>query len=323
MGTTRIKVIDLSSSQQEIKTARKHAEKLSGAVKIKKDKTKAETIPASEIPTQEIQATLAQTQEMPVEQKDSIPDTKVKEGKNQPTPIVKKTKESPLKKHARHKGAKYQKAAALIEPKDYSPKEAFKLLPMTSFTKFDPTVEVHLGLSEKNIKVTVNMPHFKEKKDHHPKYLIFADQKTLPKEAQVIWGNEKTIAEVEKGSLKAGRDFTEVIASPQYMPKLAKIAKILGPKGLMPNPKNETVSENVEKFFDGSASLAGTTVKTDPTAPVIHTKIGKLSQKTTELEANFKALITAIGTTKIKKATLTTSMGPPIRLDPNKLTAAQ
>jgi large subunit ribosomal protein L1 len=99
------------------------------------------------------------------------------------------------------------------------------------------------------------------------------------------------------------------------MPSLAKVAKILGPRGLMPNPKNGTIVEDPKTVLEGQANQDSYRYKTDPTAPIIHAKIGMLSQNSDELKNNLKVLITSIGPSKIKKATITTSMGPGLRFN--------
>ena len=307
MGTTRIKVIDLSSQEQEIKTSRKHAEKLTGAAKLKEEKKPAtEKIaqPKTEIPEEKI---------APVEgaAKSSV-------AKNIKTVKAGTTKKPTQKAHSK----KYQEASKLIDKlKAYLAKEALDLLSKTSTTRFDPTVEVHLNVNDKNLKGRVNFPHSigakKEKR-----YLVFSEKKTEGTK-NVTWGNQNSIAELESGKLKPGRDFDAVISTPKFMPQLAKVAKILGPRGMMPNPKAGNITDDPAKILsqkdDGYCEF-----KTDPTAPIIHTKIGKLSAKQEALEENLKALIGAIGPTKIKKAIIKSTMSPAIKLDPSsfsKLTA--
>ena len=102
------------------------------------------------------------------------------------------------------------------------------------------------------------------------------------------------------------------------MPALAKIAKILGPKGLMPNPKSGTILDDPLKYF-AKGDDNSTEFKIDPTAPIIHAKIGKLSQGEKELWENLKALIFAIGPSKIQKAILKSTMSPAIKLDVSSL----
>lgn len=302
MGTTRVKVIDLSSAEKEKKAVKKHI--------VKPIENQQNSQPATTPLTEQIDNTENQIVEVGKNQEPQI----VPQGKSQEKIKKNKAKIKPSQK----KGAKYQSVKKVVEDKKYPLTEALTLLPQTSYTKFDPTVEIHLNVTEKNIKSSVNMPYLTaEKKD--VKYLVFADKNANIKNQSIVWADEKTIAEIEKGTIKTGKDFDIVIASPKFMPALAKVAKILGPKGLMPNPKNGTVTENIEKFLENAQSTTGIAIKCDPTAPIIHTKIGKLSQKEAELQANLKALVLAVGLSKIQKATLTTTMGPAIRLDTTTL----
>ncbi len=297
MGTTRIKVIDLSSSKGEIKTARKHAEKLSELENLKKGdkKTKNTLAVEPEAVTTELNA----EQTSPVENPQEIEKT------SGPKPKVNK-------KNTHPRGKKYLNAKDIVQDKNYSIAEALELLEKTSYAKFDPTVEIHLTVSDKNLKGSVKFPHL-ESKQKENKYLIFSDQKIETKKS-VIWGSEKTIGEIENSDLKPGRDFDVVLTTPKFMPTLAKVAKILGPKGLMPNPKNGTITENIEKFLEGGTGFSEYKFKTDPSGPVLHTPLGKLSQKKEDLKANLDALISVIGASKIKSATLSSTMSPGIKV---------
>jgi len=305
MGTTRIKVIDLSSDHKEIKTSRKHAEKLSGVAALKeKKKPKAKIEKKSEE-----KAVTESTPSVPsVPSKPSVP------------PAIKKPSAPPasvppaVARH-HHLGKKYYQASALVDKnKLYPSKEALELLVKTSFTRFDPTVEIHLNVSDKNIRGKVNFPHSVGPKKEK-RYLIFSNQIPDTKyQIPVVWGNEKTIDEIAAGRFKPKKDFDVVISTPKFMPLLAKVAKILGPAGLMPNPKNNTIAEDVTSVIN-KTSETSFEYKTDPTAPIIHTSLGKLSEKPQAIQENLKALVASIGPTKIKKAVLTTTMGPGIKLD--------
>lgn len=316
MGTTRIKVIDLSSDQKEIKTSRKHAEKLSGAAKLKSedqktqqsqkvDKSESQNIDESE--NQSISVSGSGT---PTQQSTDIADTQ--ENRETDTSTHK-----PTDSQTHRQGKKYLQVKKQIENKIYKVKEALEIFPKTSTVKFDPSVEIHLNVVDQKIKGNVKFPHaFKEKKGQkQTRYLIFTDKRLTINDKPIVWGDEKTINDIENGTLKPSKDFDVVIASPKFMPKIAKIAKILGPRGMMPNPKNGTITEDFEKAVSGANSEEGYAFKSDPNAAIVHAKIGKLSQKPAELEENLKALITAVGQSKIKKATLTSTMGPPVKLD--------
>ncbi|OGD84162.1 hypothetical protein A2165_02865 [Candidatus Curtissbacteria bacterium RBG_13_40_7] len=219
-------------------------------------------------------------------------------------------------KHHRHLGKKYHQASSLIDKnKAYPAKEAIELLSKASYIKFDPTVEIHLNVIDKSIRGKVNFPHaVGQAPKRKARYLVFSNTKSISDDQQIIYGSEKTIEEILQGSLKPKRDFDQVIATPKFMPLLAKVAKILGPLGLMPNPKNGTVTEDASAFIQ-KPQESGYEYKTDPTAPIIHTSLGKLSTKPQAIEENLRALISSIGLTKIKKATVTTTMGPGIKLD--------
>ena len=98
------------------------------------------------------------------------------------------------------------------------------------------------------------------------------------------------------------------------MPKLAKAAKILGPKGLMPNPRNGTITDDLKKAVEGFKG-GKTEYKTESKAPIIHLGLGKLNQPNEELEANVKTLLQTIGKTRVKKVILSPTMGPSVKVD--------
>lgn len=202
---------------------------------------------------------------------------------------LKKTK--PKKK----RGKKYLAARTKIDPtKTYTLPEAIKLVKETSFSGFDATVEAHLVTLKPGIQAEVTLPYFQGK----TKRVEIASDETLKK-------------------LEAGKiDFDILISTPAFMSKLVKYAKVLGPKGLMPNPQNGTITdqpeEAVKKLQKGATSL-----KTEQSAPLVHTVFGKVSQKEEELEANLKAILAAVGTNNIKKAVICSSMGPGIKLGLN------
>lgn len=317
MGTTRIKVIDLSSDEKEIKTSRKHAEKLTGAAKLKKEKK-----PKKEVSKGPKGTEVTKAEEEISETTESTQAAGITESPQPSQPSKTSVSSEPSAKSAarekppnlRHKGRKYLAAKQKIENgKQYPVKEAIALLSQTSISKFDPTVEIHLNVADKNVKGTVSLPHPFTVKTKEKRYLVFSEKKQEVVGKQIIWGDEKTIAEIENGQLKPGKDFDAVVSTPQFMIKIAKIAKILGPAGLMPNPKNKTMTEDISQALNSKDE--GFSLKCEQQAPIIHTKVGKLSEKAEDLEENLKALIFAIGPQKIKRATLTSTMSPGIRLD--------
>ena len=118
------------------------------------------------------------------------------------------------------------------------------------------------------------------------------------------------MAEIKEGKV----NFDILIATPVTMPKLLQFARVLGPKGLMPNPKNGTLTDKPEEAVK-KLSAAKTMVKTEKKAPVVHIIVGKVSQPTAEIEANIAELIKVIKTPKIKKLALCATMGPCVKLE--------
>lgn len=214
--------------------------------------------------------------------------------------ILEKKKAAPsrprlVKKKVR--GKNYQKAKKKIDKnKKYSLKEAISLIKKISFARFDETVELHLNVKEKGLKGEVSFPHGTGKK------------------IRVAVVDDKLLSEIEKGNL----NFDVLICHPSFMPKLVKLAKILGPKGLMPNLKAGTISDKPEaaakKFAGGVVRF-----KTEPRFPIIHQPVGKISFSSQALEENISTFINAIGKSKVKSGFLKSSMGPSVRLDMEKI----
>jgi len=173
----------------------------------------------------------------------------------------------------------------------YSIKEAVELVKSTSLSKFDGKVEAHvLGTDLGNIG-EITFPHYQ------------ASSK------KIVILNDAVLAEIKDGKI----NFDILIATPATMPKLLPFAKTLGPKGLMPNPKNGTLTDKPEEAVK-KLSVAKTMIKTEKKAPVIHIVVGKVSQPETELTANITELIRVIKTPKIKKFSLCATMGPSVKI---------
>lgn len=203
--------------------------------------------------------------------------------------------ESPSKSkktvHARSKAYKSAKSSVSVD-KVYSVTEGLQLLRKVSLTKFTPTVELHITLKKApDGKIVVSLPH------------------VVGKAKRVAIADDTTIAKIESGTF----DFDVLVASPAQMAKLVKFAKTLGPKGLMPNPKNGTVSDKPEEAAKKLAADTSTTLKLDKTGPVIHTSVGKLSLEDQKLEENIKAIF-AVLPSNLKKAVLKSTMSPAIKI---------
>jgi large subunit ribosomal protein L1 len=203
-------------------------------------------------------------------------------------------KAAPKKVHrTRVRSQRYLSARAKLNKNQaYSLSEAVKLLKEVSQVKFDPSVELHLNLNVEKVAGEVTLPH--------------GTGKTL----KVEIASDKTLTKLNEGKI----DFDILIAAPTMMPKLARFAKILGPKGLMPNPKNGTISVDPEaaaKKFSGGL----THYKSEPKAPLMHIVIGKLSFKDDQIVDNLKALIKSVKTGNIAAAYLCSSMSPSVRLE--------
>lgn len=210
--------------------------------------------------------------------------------------------------------------------KVYSLEEAVKLVKETSGVKFDASVEVHakLGIDpkkgEQQIRATVVMPHGTGKSKIIAAFVAPEKEKEAKDAgADFVYGEEeiKKIKDTEK------INFEIAVTTPDMMPKLAMVAKVLGPKGLMPNPKTETVGPNVKKMIE-ELKKGKVTFKNDDTAN-IHQLIGKVSFSEEKLKENLTAFLEALkkakpATTKgtyIKSLTICTTMGPAIKVNPN------
>lgn len=194
------------------------------------------------------------------------------------------------KENNRHKGKKYLAARAQVTPKKtYSLKEAAKLLKDTSISNFTGSVELHLVLTKDSVNTRIELPH------------------STGKTKKVEVASDETIDKLKSGKI----DFDVLLASPDIMPKLVPYAKLLGPRGLMPNPKNGTLVQDTKKALAGFSGNT-ITVRTEKSAPLTHNTIAKVSQPEHEIEENIKAIFTGVGEKNIKKAVVSASMGPGI-----------
>ncbi len=197
------------------------------------------------------------------------------------------------KKQARVRGKRYIGARAQVDKtKLYALTTAVELLKKTQFSKKQSTVEVHLVLKDEGISADVTFPH------------------STGKTVKVAVATDELLKDLEKGLIS----FDILVAKPDMMPKLAKFARVLGPKGLMPNPKNGTVSPNPEKR---KAELEGgkTTIRSEKKAPLMHVIVGKTTLENKQIVENIQALIKALPQGAALKCTIASSMGPGIKVD--------
>ncbi len=209
-----------------------------------------------------------------------------------------KAERAAKQKKARVRSKRYVEKASLVDKtKLYPLAEAVSLVKQTSVSKFDGTIEIHINLNpltlgeKKDMRGSVSLPH------------------GTGKEVKVVIADDKIVSDVAEGKI----DFDILVAHPSMMPKLAKVARILGPKGLMPNPKTGTVTEDPEKRVK-ELSHGQVNFKTEPDQPIIHLSVGKVSFEDKKLAENVAAVLKAVGTGKIAKATLTSTMGPGVKL---------
>jgi large subunit ribosomal protein L1 len=195
-------------------------------------------------------------------------------------------------KKVRVRSKNYQSLKSKVDvTRTYSLSDGIKLLREVSYAKFDPSVELHLSLKDKGVSKDVEMPH------------------STGKVKRISIANEETLAKIEKGQI----DFDVLLASADQMPKIVKFAKVLGPKGLMPNPKTGTVVPNPEKTAKEMSGKNSLYLKTEKDAPLIHTTVGKLSMSDKDLTDNISAVTGALSGKTIK-IVLKSSMSPAIKL---------
>jgi large subunit ribosomal protein L1 len=192
-------------------------------------------------------------------------------------------------------GKKYRNAVKDIDLTTNYPKaEAIELVKKTSTVKFDASIEVHIKLTISNQRGTIVLPAGTGK-EKIVKLVSASDV-------------EEFVASVEAGKL----GFDVVVATPDAMPKLAKVAKLLGPKGLMPNPKSGTVTADLEKAKAEFAS--GRVEYKQDKGNVIHLAIGKVSFENASILENLNVLLSALPAPKITSVVLSSTMGPGVRV---------
>ena len=225
-------------------------------------------------------------------------------------------------------GKKYRQALEKIDrKKNYEPMEALKLAQETSFSKFDGTIEVHIRLgvdprhADQQVRDTVMLPHGLGRTI---RVLVFAEgdaAREAQKEGADYIVDDEIIKQIQNGWF----EFDATVSTPKMMSTVGRLGKILGPRGLMPNPKAGTVvpEDDLPRVIK-ELKAGRVEFRTDKTAN-LHVPIGKASFETQKLFENFSALIDSVRRSKppaskgafFQTITVTSTMGPGIRVDPS------
>lgn len=225
------------------------------------------------------------------------------------------------------RGKIYRTVVAKLDvDKEYAPEEAFAFLKENKTAKFDESVEVHMRLginvkkSDESVRATVVLPHGTGRSQRVA--VITSTKAKEAKDASAdLVGGEELVADIKSGKLVPGQDFDVLLATPEMMPKLALVAKILGPKGMMPSPKTETVTPKIKEAVEMLRYGKKVSFKNDDSGN-LHQVIGKLSFTAEALAENYKALREIVDRSKpenmkgrlVKSISICSTMGPSLKV---------
>jgi large subunit ribosomal protein L1 len=225
------------------------------------------------------------------------------------------------------RGKKYRGVIAELDrAKEYSIEEALEFLKGHSVAKFDESVEVHvrLGINPKKgdeqVRSTAVLPHGVGRSKRVA--VVTTTKATEAQEAGAdLVGGEELIDDIKNGKAVPGVNFDIVVATPEVMPKLAAIAKILGPKGMMPNPKTETVTPKVKETVEALKKGSKVSFKNDDSANV-HQAIGKLSFTADQLKENYQVFMDTLQKVRpeamkgkfVRSIAVCSTMGPGVKI---------
>ena len=222
------------------------------------------------------------------------------------------------------RGKNYRKVAELIDNNViYSLSDALELAVKTNPSKFDASVEVHVRLgvdprqADQNVRATVSLPNGTGKTIRVAVFAPEADHAAAKKAGADVVGDEDFLKQLDKEEI----NFDILVATPQYMPKLGKYARLLGPRGLMPNPKSGSVATNVAKAV--SEAKAGKVEYRVDKQAIVHLSIGKVSFGAKKLQENANAFFDSLKSQKptglksiyVKTTSISTTQGPGIKVE--------
>ena len=226
-----------------------------------------------------------------VEPKTEVKEENIPAGGETTEPKKEKKEKFQKKQKAFHSTQYFALSKQVDTSKTNSLSDALELLEKLQRNKFDETVELHINTVSTGIFGNVTLPHGTGKK------------------TRVAIANDALIAEIEKGII----NFDILVAQPEIMGKLARVAKILGPRGLMPNPKSGTITQNpeevVKKYEGGQISF-----KTEAKSPILHLTVGKMSFGAKKLSENIETMLKAVKKSNIVNITLKSTMSPGIKI---------
>ena len=205
---------------------------------------------------------------------------------------------------------------------EYNLADAISKVKENSKEKFDASVELHINLNkelkkqDQSVRFSVTPPHDTGKEI---KVAVLASTKVPEADLEL---NEIDLIKIEKGKIKPKTDFEILVTEPAFMSKVAKVAKILGPAGVMPNPKTGTVTDNAAKTVK-QIKKGRVEVRTEKDIPVIHTILGKVSFENKKLIENAQEILSSLKQNKpakikgewIQSAYVCSSMGPSVKID--------
>jgi large subunit ribosomal protein L1 len=234
---------------------------------------------------------------MPIEDEKVKPTSSKKAVSKDKTTVKDESKEAKKEvkvvKKSRERSKTYVSNRRLVDrTKFHKLSDAVALVKKTSYSKFVGTITADLVLKDQKTQIDIAFPH------------------STGQTKKVVIVDDALLKSIEKGVI----DFDILIATPDFMPKIAKFARVLGPKGLMPNPKMGTVTTDPEKK---KKELEGgkITLKTEKKAPLMHVVIGKSDMKDNELIENITLLIKKINPRKIAKLVISATMSPGVKID--------